>query len=51
MRSPEEDSNQRLCARLLMETLEQIKARIETALPGAKIEIVPNAVHHNKLRC
>jgi NADH-quinone oxidoreductase subunit C len=25
-----------------MESLEQIKARIETALPGAKIEIVPN---------
>jgi NADH-quinone oxidoreductase subunit C len=25
-----------------METLERIKARIETALPGAKLEIVPN---------
>ena len=26
-----------------MESLEQIKARVEAALPGAKIEIVPNA--------
>src|SRR3954447_25891122 len=26
-----------------METIEQIKARVETAVPGAKIEVVPNA--------
>src|SRR5882724_7521014 len=26
----------------LMETLEQIKARAETAVPGARLEIVPN---------
>jgi len=26
-----------------MESLEEIKARVEAAVPGAKIEIVPNA--------
>src|SRR5438270_13682784 len=42
MRSPEEDSNWRLCARLLMESLEQIKNRAELAARGAKIDIVVN---------
>ncbi len=27
----------------MMESLEQIKSRIEAAIPGAKIDIVPNA--------
>jgi NADH-quinone oxidoreductase subunit C len=31
-----------LCSYRVMETLEQIKARAEAAVPGAKIEIVPN---------
>ena len=32
-----------------METIEQIKARAEAAVPGAKIEIIPNPAgyHHN----
>src|SRR5438270_12807651 len=42
MRSPEEDSNWRLCARLLMESLEQITNRGGLATHGAKIDIVVN---------
>ena len=31
-----------------METLEQLKARIETAAPGAQVEIVPNGSPANQ---
>jgi NADH-quinone oxidoreductase subunit C len=32
----------RLCSNFMMETFEQIKGRIEAAVPAAKIDIVPN---------
>ena len=31
-----------------MQTLEQIKARVDAALPGARLEIVPNASPANQ---
>jgi hypothetical protein len=34
-----------------MESLEEIKARAEAAVPGAKVEIIPTAARRISRRC